>query len=76
LISDAVMEDKIVPVSLSGTEASVESPTDERAHIISRLEQNDWNKSKTARQLKMTYQGLHKKMKRLGITRSESSQVQ
>jgi transcriptional regulator with GAF, ATPase, and Fis domain len=76
LISDAVMEDKIVPVSLSGTEAPVESPTDERAHIISRLEQNDWNKSKTARQLKMTYQGLHKKMKRLGITRSESSQVQ
>lgn len=33
------------------------------------LAQNGWNKSETARQLNMTYRGLHEKMKRLGIRR-------
>jgi transcriptional regulator with PAS, ATPase and Fis domain len=42
----------------------------EREYIMKLLEKNQWNKSKTARDLNMTYQGLHKKMKRLSIARS------
>lgn len=40
----------------------------EKDFIIKLLEKNRWNKSKTARELNMTYQGLHKKMKKLAIT--------
>ncbi len=39
----------------------------ERDYIIHLLEDNGWNKSRTAINLGITYQGLHKKMKRLGI---------
>lgn len=39
----------------------------EKEMIIRLLEKNLWNKSRTARDLKMTYVGLHKKLKRLGI---------
>jgi transcriptional regulator with GAF, ATPase, and Fis domain len=39
----------------------------EKAYILKLLEKNNWNKSKTARDLNMTYRGLHKKMQRLGI---------
>jgi len=35
--------------------------------IIEVLKRNDWNKSKAAKELNMTYHGLHKKMKKLGI---------
>lgn len=37
--------------------------------ILELLEKNRWNKSRTARQMNMTYRGLHEKMKRLGIDR-------
>ena len=41
----------------------------ERQRLVRMLERNQWNKSRTAREIGMTYQGLHKKMKRLGIER-------
>jgi DNA-binding NtrC family response regulator len=41
----------------------------EKKYILQLLEKNDWNKSQTARDLNMTYRGLHKKMQRLGIDR-------
>lgn len=40
---------------------------DEKGLISRMLEKNHGNKSRTARELNITYQGLHKKMKRLGI---------
>lgn len=42
-------------------------PEQEKKYILELLEKNRWNKSQTARDLDMTYRGLHKKMKRLGI---------
>jgi len=42
-------------------------PETEKNMIIKLLEKNNWNKSQTARELNMTYRGLHKKMQRLGI---------
>ena len=38
-----------------------------KEEILDLLKANNWNKSETARQMDMTYQGLHKKMMRLGI---------
>ncbi|MCP4214522.1 MAG: FHA domain-containing protein [bacterium] len=45
------------------------SPRDKREikKILETLEENDWHKTKAAEVLGMTYRGLHKKMKRLGI---------
>ena len=40
--------------------------------ILKLLEKNNWNKSLTARQLNMTYRGLHKKMARLGIEKPDT----
>ena len=42
-------------------------PETEKAYILELWEKNDWNKTKTAKDLKMTYRGLLKKMQRLGI---------
>ncbi len=39
----------------------------EKDYIIHLLGKNSWNKSRTAAEIGITYQGLHKKMKRLGI---------
>jgi len=44
----------------------------ERDYIIHLLDTNKWNKSRTAQDLGITYQGLHKKMKRLGIVKQSS----
>jgi len=41
--------------------------------ILKTLQQNRWNKAQTARALNMTYQGLHKKMTRLGINKNDQS---
>ncbi len=49
-------------------ESSAEEPRTEKDIIIMLLEKNGWNQSKTARQMKMSYWGFHKKIKRLGIT--------
>lgn len=43
---------------------------DERAMLLRLLAKNQGNKSRTARDLGMTYQGLHKKMRRLKIHQS------
>ena len=42
-------------------------PEAEKAFILKLLEKNKWNKSQTARDLNMTYRGLHKKMNKLGL---------
>jgi transcriptional regulator with PAS, ATPase and Fis domain len=42
----------------------------ERDEIIEILKKNNWNKSKAAKELNMTYHGLHKKMKKLDISQS------
>ncbi|MCP5049303.1 MAG: sigma-54-dependent Fis family transcriptional regulator, partial [bacterium] len=42
-------------------------PENQKDYIIKLLEKNNWNKSKTAREMNMTYVGLHKKMKKMGI---------
>ncbi len=41
----------------------------EKEILINLLEKNNWNKSRTARKLNMTYRGLHEKLKRLGIAK-------
>ena len=43
----------------------------EKAYILKLLERNNWNKSKTARDLNMNYRGLHKKMQRMEIQRGK-----
>ncbi len=42
----------------------------EKDYIIHLLDQKGWNKTRTASALGITYQGLHKKMKRLGIEKN------
>lgn len=39
----------------------------ERETIIDILKKHNWNKSRAAKELNMTYHGLHKKMKKMGI---------
>ena len=39
--------------------------------ILRILKDNNWNKTHAAGELGMTYRGLHKKMKRLGINKEE-----
>jgi DNA-binding NtrC family response regulator/pSer/pThr/pTyr-binding forkhead associated (FHA) protein len=39
----------------------------ERETIIDVLKKHNWNKSRAAKELNMTYHGLHKKMKKMGI---------
>jgi two-component system, NtrC family, nitrogen regulation response regulator NtrX len=46
-------------------------PEMEKVYIIKLLEKNGWNKSKTAREMNMTYMGLHKKMKKMGLSKKE-----
>ncbi len=52
--------------------SSVSFNGSERDYLLKLLEKNDWNKSRTARELNMTYQGLHKKLKKLGIEKEEA----
>jgi DNA-binding NtrC family response regulator len=55
-----ISEEKIIP----GKKLDAET---EKKVIRELLETNAWNKSQTARELGITYRGLHKKLKRLGI---------
>jgi len=43
----------------------------EKTYILKVLEKHQWNKSRAAKFLDMTYRGLHKKMKRMGIDKEE-----
>ncbi|NIM12967.1 MAG: FHA domain-containing protein [Candidatus Aminicenantes bacterium] len=45
----------------------------EREEIIEILKKHNWNKSKAARELNMTYHGLHKRMKKMKIKPPELS---
>lgn len=47
------------------------NPDEERDYLVELLNKNNWNKSQTARDLNMTYMGLHKKMKKLGLQKDE-----
>jgi transcriptional regulator with PAS, ATPase and Fis domain len=47
--------------------SAVKNRETEKGIILQLLEKNDWNQSRTARELNMTYWGLHKKIKRIGI---------
>ncbi len=47
------------------------TPDEERDYLVRLLTKNDWNKSQTARDLNMTYMGLHKKMKKLGLQKED-----
>jgi len=70
MISPAVRELRRGETDTAARTAA-DRPVGERDWVLRNLEENDWNKSKTARRLGMTYQGLHKKMKRLEIRRPD-----
>lgn len=73
LLSDEIKENKKTEnPSLQGDKFF--TPMDhetEKAYLIRVLEKFDWNKSKAARALDMTYVGLHKKLKRMGLSKEE-----
>lgn len=53
--------------------AAAAEPEDDRSRLQRLLAKHKGNKSRAARELNMTYQGLHKKMKRLGIDKNSVS---
>jgi len=67
LISEEIKSDTLQmetkPVLLS----EIKNKEAEKEIILQLLKKNDWNQSRTARELNMTYWGLHKKIKRIGI---------
>jgi transcriptional regulator with PAS, ATPase and Fis domain len=70
LLSEVIKNDKLLGrekefLPLSGPQKG------DREHILFLLKQNNWNKSRTARMMHMTYQGLHKKMKKMGISKKK-----
>lgn len=71
LISEEINMDVFSMQSSETVPVAQQEP--EHRRLLRLLEQNNWNKSRTARDLGMTYQGLHKKMKRLGIKRPDST---
>jgi len=70
LISEAIKFNKINSQQIIQSFSGQGKKRNEKEVIASLLKKNDWNKSKTARDLNMTYMGLHKKMKRLGIKKA------
>jgi len=71
-----ILSEKIKKNIVSTKEPSPHPPTPaprgfnlkpERETIIDVLKKHDWNKSRAAKELNMTYHGLHKKMKKMGI---------
>lgn len=72
LLSEEIKEKGTDEISKDIFEAVARGETgSEKAFIEKMLSDNNWNKSKTAIALNMTYQGLHKKMKRLKIKKPE-----
>ncbi len=75
LISAELISEEIRTDAFPSQPVTVEVPfhgESERQRLLHLLEQHDWNKSRTAREIGMTYQGLHKKMQRLGIKRPDA----
>jgi len=70
LLSEEIRKGKTV---MSDTEKEVDGMYgkfgNEHDFIVYLLKKNGWNKSQTAKELGITYQGIHKKMKRLGINK-------
>ncbi len=68
LLSEEIRKGK---TDMSDTEVEVNGMYgkfgNEHDFVLHLLEKNGWNKSKAAKELGITYQGIHKKMKRLGI---------
>jgi two-component system, NtrC family, nitrogen regulation response regulator NtrX len=44
----------------------------ERAYILAKLREHDWNVSETARSIEMPRSNLYKKIERYGLVREES----
>ncbi len=75
ILSDEVRENRL-PASTREAVEVIPPPgymdeETEKKYILQLLEKNRWNKSQTARDLGMTYQGLHKKLKRMDIRMPE-----
>ncbi|MEW6367193.1 MAG: sigma 54-interacting transcriptional regulator [Acidobacteriota bacterium] len=70
LLSDDIRS-AAAPVSTCDYERQAIQAEDERTRLIKLLDRNHWNKSKTARELGITNQGLWKRLKRLNITTPE-----
>jgi len=74
LISEEIREEKSIETEKNIFESVAKGESgSEKTFIIKMLKENGWNKSKTAAALNMTYQGLHKKMKRLGIEQTKNN---
>lgn len=76
IINYDILSDEIKHPEIDSDDTAVFFPLpanneSEKDFILSLLEKNNWNKSRVARTLKMTYQGLHKKLKRLGIEKQK-----
>ncbi len=73
ILSDEIKEraeESTQPIQISGSPGNrngAMAGADDREIIRQLLEKNKWNKSQTARDLGITYRGLHKKMKRIGL---------
>jgi DNA-binding NtrC family response regulator len=69
LLSDNIKQN--LPRSRTPAETIPKKPDErtEREMLRQLLEKNGWNKSRAARELNMTYRGLHEKLKRLGIAK-------
>jgi len=73
MITYDILSDEVKGIDLNRDEPTLVlremGENEQKAYIINLLEKNDWNKSETARELNMTYRGLHKKLTKWGIER-------
>ena len=70
LISEDIRA-SVPPVNRGERQAPGIPEESDKERLLRILKKNHWNKSQSARELGMTYQGIHKKMKRLSITRPD-----
>jgi DNA-binding NtrC family response regulator len=68
MLSEEIVTSGVAPAPGVGTARPVfASPTEE---LMAVLQACNWSQSEAARQLNMTYQGLHKRIKRLGLEKT------
>jgi transcriptional regulator with PAS, ATPase and Fis domain len=76
LIGADLLSEDIANHGLAGREQAPRPGGDglktEKQKIIALLERNQWNKSRTAREIGISFQGLYKKLKKLGISRPQA----
>ncbi len=71
LLSDEIRNFNKIDRNISqGNNVAYSKFQDEKGYILHILNKNNWNKSRSAMEMGITYQGLHKKMKRLGIKKN------